>query len=168
MVVFLLAAGVTVAVLAARDGGGSDGTTPPSVVTTQLPLRLTRAWSAPTGGNVFASSGAGRDTVVVGSEDKSVYGFDAANGRDAGASRPAARCRRRPRLRRQPRTWAVSTATSTRTRRRPTAAMRWKHDLHYEIVSSAVVTDGLVIVGANGLDGLDAATGTERWHARHR
>ena len=43
-------------------------------------------------------------------------------------------------------------------------ALRWKHDLAFEIVSSATVADGLVIVGADGLYALDEATGAQRWH----
>ena len=158
----LAAAGVTAAVVA---GGGSSGGGPPTATTAvaDLPLHLTRAWAVRTGGNVFASPVLAGDTIVVGSEDGTVYGIDRASGAmqwqraTGGPVRASA---------------AVDGSTAyvgsldgnVYALDTTDGSVRWQRDLGYEIVSSATVADGLVIVGADGLYALDAATGESQWH----
>jgi outer membrane protein assembly factor BamB len=164
VVVFLLAAGATVAVLALRDNGGKQATPPGSVAPADLPLQLTRVWSAATRGNVIASPAEAGGTIVVGSEDESVYGFDAATGAvrwQASTDAPIQGSA------------AISGSTAyvgsldgyiyalDATNGKPV----WKHQLPLEVVSTPVVSGGLVLVGADGLYALDATDGTERWHA---
>jgi serine/threonine-protein kinase len=164
VVVFLLAAGVTVSVLARRDDGNKQVTPPGSVAPADLPLRLTRVWSKATRGNVVASPASAGGTIVVGSEDETVYGFDAASGAvrwhastDAPVQGSAAIAG----------TTAYVGSLDGNIYAFDTTNGRqiWKHPLPLEVVSTPAVSDGLVVVGADGLYALDASTGEQRWHA---
>jgi serine/threonine-protein kinase len=164
VVVFLLAAAGTVAVLARRDDGGRGAPAAGDIVAADLPLHLTRAWSTETRGNVVASPAAAGGTIVVGSEDETVYGLDAATGAvqwqvttDAPVQASAAVAGRTAYIGSlDGNVYAIDTADGR---------IVWKHQLPVEVVSTATVTDGLVLVGADGLYALGATTGAERWHA---
>ncbi len=162
VVAAVLAAGLTW-FLGRNDGSATSPTPPNSVAPAALRLRLTKAWSFATGGNVFASPRLAGKTVVIGSEDGTIYGIDANTGA---------------------RVWSNSTGDPVQASAAivgetayvagldgnvyaldtTDGSVRWKHPLGFEVVSSPVVADGLVVVGANGVDALDAATGELRWH----
>ena len=163
VVVFLLAAGATVAALALRDDGAEQATPPDSVAPADLPLRLTPVWSAATRGKVIASPSEASGTIVVGSEDESVYGFDAVSGAvrwrattDAPVQGSAAISGTTAYVGSlDGNIYAIDATNGTPI---------WKHQLPLEVVSTPVVSGGLVLVGADGLYALDATDGTERWH----
>lgn len=130
-------------------------------------IDLVKVWDAETGGGVYSSPTSatlegGREVVVVGSKDGSVYAFDAATGEEV---------------------WEQSTEKSVWSS--PTVvgehvyigsddgylydlnledgSVRWDEFIGATVISSPVVADGVVVVGADDLYAFDAVTGEPRW-----
>ena len=121
------------------------------------------AWAARTGGPVLSTPAVIGGRVLIGSDDGSVYSFDAASGAEQ---------------------WRVSTGGPVRSS--PTAAggtvfvgsfdgdlyalrasdgrERWSAPTGFEVFSSPAVSGDVVVIGAKGLIAFDAGSGSQRWH----
>jgi serine/threonine-protein kinase len=152
------------------SGGNEPATDQQAAVApAELPLQISDAWTMPTDGNVFASAAVDGNTIVIGSEDGSVYGIDATTGDELWtfATQPT------PDGETQPVRSSAAIANGVAyvggfdgflyAIDIATGAERWNADIGYQIFSSPAVSGGTVVVGADKLYAFDAATGVERW-----
>jgi outer membrane protein assembly factor BamB len=130
---------------------------------TNLPRRLTKAWSFVTGGGVFSSPAVSGDVVVVGSDDGSVYALDATTGKLRWKRTTGGPVRSSPVIA-GGRVFVGSNDGSLYALDLTTGSVVWKAPIGYEIVSSPAVAGGVVVVGSDRLYAFDAATGASRWN----
>jgi serine/threonine-protein kinase len=124
--------------------------------------KLSKVWSARTGGAVFSSPALADGLVVVGSDDTSLYAFDATSGALRWRQGTRGPARSSPVVS-SGTVYAASYDGNVYALALQSGSVLWKAPVGYEIASSPAVASGTVVVGADKLYAFDAATGARRW-----
>lgn len=157
------------ALVASGAFGDDDEADAPSTRTSAGHVReLNARWSVGTGASIFSSPAVGGapgdEVVVVGSDDGTIYGVDAAVGGITWTAATGGPVRSSPAVAGDV-VLVGGNDGRVRCHRIVGGDEVWSAPLGFEIVSSPQVVGDLVIVGADRLHALDLATGADRWAA---
>lgn len=161
LVVLLVAIGAAI-LLRPDSGGDTAATTSPISGDASDQLHLTKAWSSPTGGKVFSSPAVAGGTVIVGSDDGSVRGFDATSGGQSWKVDTGGPVRSSPTVT-GGRAYVGSYDGSLRAIDVAAGHQVWSRPTGIKLISSPVVAGNRVLIGADHLAAFDVASGDPVW-----